>query len=197
MPAKQTNSTSPRLLFFDKNHRFVSPKDRFTKSVAKVYISAPGKGRGYVPLTLEAKGKLTYKRLAFLVRSAVGDRRAQAVVEKLPPVLIPKGEFRPHGNAKYKAWNLAGRIAATRGIVGKLIKVTMWIKDGNSLRPVEFYHSVQKGKGSVQYQLWSRMNEAIGKEDAAFYKQFRGKIISDRKGKRKVDLIGADLEFVL
>ena len=118
---------------------------------------------------------------------------SQREFEALPEASILIRDIK--STAKYRSWDVAEKIDATKGIRRKQLKITMELIDGKRKRVITFYHRIKRNTKS-SYRLFQRINEEIGFEGMFLYKSAGGKLISDRRG-RKVTLGNVRVEEVV
>lgn len=87
----------------------------------------------------------------------------------------------------FTAWDLSTQVNRMRRIRGKMLRVTMTIRDGKQQREVTFYRKVKR-KGPISYGFFRQANSAIGNDGGYLYNRIGSKLFPDRKG-RKVKLI--------
>lgn len=169
-----------RIRFIDKKGRFVSAEKRYEKDkVARVQVKRRNR---YVDVIV---GKVTPEKLA--------DVTSRQEFESLPPAHHQVAEFK--STKKYKAWDIAGKINSTKRVRRKLLRVTMEIDDKGRKRKVDFYTRINRNS-SAQYNIFSRMNEALTGGKFFLYDRVSGKKIEGRKGK-KVSLLRVTVDEVL
>lgn len=175
---KPVRRTSPekhvasRVVFRDKSGRFVKEEDRYKRGLVAV-VQVKRRGR-YVNVFEE--GKLTPEALA--------DVTTRQEFEELATSFREIKSYK--SSAKYKAWDVAQQIDSTPSIRRKLIKVEMFLSDGARTRVVNFYTKINKNQ-KASYNLFQRMNEAIGFDNMFLYNKIGRRAIEGRVG-RKVSL---------
>jgi hypothetical protein len=106
--------------------------------------------------------------------------------EMLPEALAKTREYK--SSKKYKAWDIAEQIDKSKGLRRKLLKIELELLDGKSRKKTSFYHVITSNK-SRSYQIFVRINEAIGLEGGYLYNRVGTKLL-DRKGKKvKLDRV--------
>lgn len=163
-----------KVVFRDALGRFVAEKERYQKAVM---VQRVIKGK-YITVT-EGKTRVTPKRLVELVPQ--DEFEALPAAYKDPEAIMTKAK-------KYTAWDLSTKMEKIRGIRGKMLKVTMMIRDGDRMKEISFFRRVKR-RGNFAYGFFRAMNEAIGNEGGYLYNRVASKIFPDRRG-RQVNLIG-------
>lgn len=158
-----------RVIFRDARGRFVKESERYQKAVS---VQRLFRGK-YVTVT-EGKRRLTPKRLAELIN--------QDEFEALPANYSDAVNIETKAR-KYTAWDLANRLEKTRGLRGKVLRVTMVLQDGSRTRRVTFFRKM-KQRGAAAYGFFRQMNEAIGNEKMYLYNRIMSKLFPDRRGKQ-------------
>lgn len=159
--------TQQRVLLFDAKGRFLSDRDRYTSRLARVMIKRGGR---YVTV---AKDSQTPSTLASVLSRTEFDSLAEAV--------SPIRTFKTR--KKYAAWDLASQIDKIKGIRRKLLKFDIVVRDGDRKRVVSFYNVVKSNR-ERNFQIWKRINEALGASGYYTYDRVGSKILADRKGKK-------------
>lgn len=163
-----------KVLFRDASGRFVRAAERYQKAVT---VQRLFRGK-YVTVT-EGKTRITPKRLVNLL--------TQDEFESLPANYSSEKMIQTTAK-KYTAWDLANKLERERGVRGKVLRVTMMVKDGERMRRITFFRKMKR-KGKAAYGFFRQMNEAIGNERMYLYNRISSKLFPDRKGKQ-VNLIG-------
>jgi hypothetical protein len=176
---KRKSGSKIRVIFRDKDGRFIPQSDRYTKRVAKIQVVRNRKVRDI------ASGPLSSKDLA----QVLSQREFESLTEatKLVKTFSSK--------KKYKAWDIASQIDKTKGLRRQNLKLTVMVNDGGRQKKFTFYHNIKRNSKS-NYQIFRRINQEIGLEGMFLYDRVGGKFLSDRTGK-KVSLLGIKVEKVV
>lgn len=118
---------------------------------------------------------------------------SQPEFESLPEAVKPIKSYT--SGKKYKAWDIAEQIDATRGLRRKDLKLTVRVMDGDRQRKVVIYHKIKRNTKS-SYALFRRINQELGLEGFYIYNRVGQKILADRTGKQ-VHLLEIEVERVL
>lgn len=174
-----------RIIFRDARGRFVKYEDRYKAKVKSVQLFRRDEEGEKRYITVAKGGQMTPTRLATIT--------TRTEFESLPEARGKAREFT--SNKKYKAWDIAEQIDSTKGMRRHLLRITINLRDGKRLKPVTMYHII-KGNKKLSYQLFSRINDAIGAAGMNLYTRVGGRILPDRKGKT-VKLESVTVEKVL
>jgi len=177
---RQINKMSRRIILRDSKGRFLPASERYKGKVKTVQVKRRDK---YV--TVVEQGKVTPETLAEVTTREEFESLSEALGRR----------FHFETKRKYRAWHISEQIDKTKGLRRKLLKITLNLRDGKRLRPVAFYHEITANQ-KRSYQLFQRINNAVGMEGAYLYDRIGGKIIADRKGK-KMTLESVDVQEVL
>ena len=181
------------VVFRDTLGRFVAQAERYQKAVSAQRYYRTTIKRGYELIyetILPNIGKpITPKRLVDLL--------PQDEFENLNPSYGKAKVFVPHPKVrKYTAWDLAHQAESQpRGMRGRLVKVTMNLKDGRATRKINFYTRIRR-KGPFAIGLFLSMNKALLNEGMFLYNRVGSKLLPDRKGK-KVHLQSMEIQSEL
>lgn len=175
MPKKRQR----RVIFRDKQGRFVAAKDRYQPVVKSVQAFRGGE---YVTIIARTP---TPKSLVDLLN--------HREFETLPEALVKIKDYTP--KSKYAAWNIAEQIDKTKRVRRKNLKITLKVMDGKRLKIIEFYHQIKRNAES-SYSIFRRINAEIGIEGFHLYNEVNGKHIADRKGKQ-VRLVNVTVEEII
>lgn len=169
-----------RVVFRDAKGRFVAESERYQRAT-----SMQRQFRGKWVTVVKGTRVLTPRRIAELLNRD----EFEALAPNYGPVRTVKPQVK-----KYTAWDVSQLIqgGAVRGIRGRVIKVTMNLRDGKRLRRVSFFYRVRR-KGNFAYGLFKEMNAAIGNQAMFLYDRVGSKLLPDRKG-RQVRLQSVDVQ---
>jgi len=200
-PAKRRKlePTTKDLYFTDAKGRPVKDAERYDKA-AHVYKVTRRKVRGKVTTVVDElwqgkPGRLRPRTFAGLMRTGLVSRDQ---LEALAPAFGPEKTLTTR-TRKYTAWDLAGQLERSLKAMprtrGRLVEVTMMVRDGKRMRKVKFLRNA-RAKGDFRVSMFNAMNEAIGLGGMNLYTRIGSKILPDRKG-RTVSMTSLSFRTVL